>query len=119
MSSRQILNPPALIVTSRAIDRRIRKKPEAASRIGDNGRASRHGRARQQLPFERPARRAAARNVAAGHQNVRASRSKDGEHLRHEGGGWLKSASMTPTTSAVAAANPATTAVPNPSFPDR
>ena len=34
-------------------------------------------------------------------------------------GGWLKSASITPTTSADAAPNPATTAVPSPSFPVR
>ena len=36
-SSRQILNPPALIVTALAMSRRMRKNPDAASRIGRQG----------------------------------------------------------------------------------
>ena len=36
------MNPPALIVTPRARSFLIRKKPEAASRIGVMGLASRH-----------------------------------------------------------------------------
>ncbi len=116
-SSRQILNPPAEIVTPRARSRRMRKKPEVASRTGVKPRASTHAnvdmsrRDMSQPSVPPPGMYRLPMTMSAPVWRRTASMRGTSD------GGWLRSASMTPTNSAVAAVKPSITAVPRPSLP--
>ena len=74
-SSRQILKPPAEMRTPRARSRRIRKKPDVASRTGVSARAIRHASRDITQPADRPVARAAAGDVAAADRRRRPRRA--------------------------------------------
>ena len=108
---------PAEIVTPRARSRRMRKKPEVASRTGVKPRASTRSERRHE-----PARHVPTLGPAPGNARLPMTMSapvwrRTASMRRTSDGGWLRSASMTPTNSAVAAAKPSITAVPSPSLP--
>ena len=69
-SSRQILKPPAEIVTPRARSRRIRKNPDVASRTGVSPRAIRQANFDISTRDSSQLRGAAAGNVAAADHDV-------------------------------------------------
>ena len=98
----------------------MRKKPDAASRIGESGRAS------MQATRERMRRRFTGQSGVLPPRTYRLPTTTSAlfdlnvaSSLGTSDGGWLKSASITPRTGADATSNPATTAVPSPSLPDR
>ena len=95
------MKPPAEIAHA---PRQIAADQEEAGRgVAHRRQPARHqaGEPRHQQPAEPPVARAAAGDVAAADTKSADVLLHDGQHARQQRGGWLRSASITPTIGAL------------------